>query len=217
DAAGFTKDVILGFADGMCVPFALTASLSATNSTRIVILGGLAELFAGMISMGVGNYLAAVTDATHYDNEFALKTRQLAEKPETEEEVVYEIFARYGVGREVTRGVVGALVGDEGVWVKFMMDFELGMEKPDPRHAIWSALVIGVAYFIGGGITLLPYFFYADVQHGLVASIVVAAMENLAFGYLKAWYTGCGIRASLYSAAQTLGMGAVAAATAYGF
>jgi len=53
------SDVIIGLSDGLTVPFALTAGLSALGSRNTVIFGGLAELSAGAISMGLGGYLAA--------------------------------------------------------------------------------------------------------------------------------------------------------------
>ncbi|KAF2223704.1 Ccc1 family, partial [Elsinoe ampelina] len=52
-------DATIGLSDGLTVPFALTAGLSALGDTRVVIYGGFAELFAGAISMGVGGYLGA--------------------------------------------------------------------------------------------------------------------------------------------------------------
>jgi vacuolar iron transporter family protein len=34
------RDIIIGFADGLTVPFALTAGLSSLGSARLVIIGG---------------------------------------------------------------------------------------------------------------------------------------------------------------------------------
>lgn len=53
------SDAILGLSDGLTVPFALTAGLASVGTTRIVVLGGLAELIAGAISMGVGGFVGA--------------------------------------------------------------------------------------------------------------------------------------------------------------
>ncbi len=52
-------DASIGLSDGLTVPFALTAGLSSVGDTHIVILGGVAELIAGCISMGLGGWLAA--------------------------------------------------------------------------------------------------------------------------------------------------------------
>lgn len=64
------RDITIGFADGLTVPFALTAGLSSLGSTKIVVIGGLAELFSGMISMGLGAYLAAATERQHWQAEY---------------------------------------------------------------------------------------------------------------------------------------------------
>ena len=61
-AARVVSDAIIGLSDGLTVPFALTAGLSALGDTRLVIYGGVAELIAGAISMGLGGYLAAKSE-----------------------------------------------------------------------------------------------------------------------------------------------------------
>lgn len=62
-AANFRAHLIsnftIGFSDGLTVPFAVTAGLSALGKPRVVIFGGLSELVAGTISMGMGGYLGA--------------------------------------------------------------------------------------------------------------------------------------------------------------
>ena len=71
------RDVVIGMADGLTVPFALAAGLSAAVSdTAIIMTAGLAEIAAGAIAMGLGGYLAARTDAEHY---VAEETRERAE------------------------------------------------------------------------------------------------------------------------------------------
>lgn len=62
------SDAIIGLSDGMTVPFALTAGLSALGDTKIVVFGGLAELIAGAISMGLGGYLGAKSEEYVYSD-----------------------------------------------------------------------------------------------------------------------------------------------------
>lgn len=56
------SDAIIGLSDGLTVPFALTAGLSALGDTQVVVFAGLAELTAGAISMGLGGYLGAKSE-----------------------------------------------------------------------------------------------------------------------------------------------------------
>ncbi|KAG8893301.1 hypothetical protein FRB99_002067, partial [Tulasnella sp. 403] len=60
------RDVVIGLSDGLTVPFALTAGLSSIGDSKIVVVGGLAELIAGAISMGVGGFLASQSERDHF-------------------------------------------------------------------------------------------------------------------------------------------------------
>jgi len=210
------RDTIIGFADGLTVPFALTAGLSSIGSSRVVIIGGLAELFAGAISMGIGAYLAAVTEQKHYEVEEARERREVEEKPDAEEEEIYEIFAKYDMSHDVVQPVVEHLKKDKDTWVRFMMDFELCLEKPDTSRAWISALVMGFSYFVGGLIPMTPYFTHPDVNHALFISIGITAVMLVAFGYVKAIFTGTCRKGAVESAVQTLFVGVLAAGSSYG-
>ena len=81
------RDIVIGMADGLTVPFALAAGLSgATTGTHIIVTAGLAEIAAGSISMGLGGYLAAKSDAEHYGNERRREEREVEERTADEEQ-----------------------------------------------------------------------------------------------------------------------------------
>src|SRR5271166_4295171 len=87
------RDVVIGMSDGLTVPFALAAGLSGAHvATSVVVLAGLAEIAAGSIAMGLGGYLAARTDAEHYENELRREIDETREKPDEEAAEVARIF-----------------------------------------------------------------------------------------------------------------------------
>ncbi|KAF2207230.1 hypothetical protein CERZMDRAFT_29633, partial [Cercospora zeae-maydis SCOH1-5] len=212
----FVRDSIIGFADGLTVPFALTAGLSSLGSSKIVILGGLAELFAGSISMGLGAFLAAKTDRKHYEVEERRERREVREFPGEEEEEIYGILGEYGISRGDSRGVVESLKRDEEAWVKFMMDFELKLEKPALKVAWLEGLVMGVSYMFGGLLPMIPYFATKDIDDALFSSIGITVFILLVFGFVKAKVTGCCVKDSAVGAVETLVIGALAAGVSYG-
>ncbi|RHZ55406.1 VIT1/CCC1 transporter family protein [Aspergillus thermomutatus] len=216
EAGAFVRDVIIGFADGLTVPFALTAGLSSLGSSKLVIVGGLAELFSGAISMGLGAYLAAVTDRDHYKCEEKREREEVCMKPEAEMEEIHDILSGYGISAEACQMVVNCLARDEENWIRFMMDFELKLEKPNISRAWISAATMGVSYFIGGLLPMVPYFAMTDVTHALFVSIGVTFVVLLSFGFLKNFVMLKTKRAGLYGAVQTLFVGALAAGTSYG-
>src|SRR5437588_3769297 len=142
-ASAFVRDVVIGMADGLTVPFALAAGLSgALSSNRLVVVGGLAEIAAGSIAMGLGGFLAARGDAEHYEQERSREEREIVEIPEEEKAEVSLVFQSYGMTADESRPVVEALSQRPAAWIDFMMRFELGLEEPGPRRAVQSAATI---------------------------------------------------------------------------
>ncbi len=206
------RDIVIGMADGLTVPFALAAGLSgAVASTDIVITVGLAEVAAGAIAMGLGGYLAARTDAEHFASERAREEREATDTPDEEAAEVAGILQSYGLDDEMVASVVTAIRTDKKRWVDFMMRFELGLEEPDPKRARNSALTIAVSYVVGGMVPLSPYFFTPSVRTGLAWSVAVTLVALLVFGYVKGRFT---TPKPLRSAWQTVAVGGLAAAAA---
>ncbi|AEO68467.1 uncharacterized protein THITE_2118014 [Thermothielavioides terrestris NRRL 8126] len=210
------RDVIIGFSDGLTVPFALTAGLSSLGNTKIVIIGGLAELCSGMISMGLGAYLAADTERQHWEAEFARESAEVDTVPEVERAEIFDIVAGYGVSRAAAEPLVRELTADKDTWVRFMMDFELRLPEPDSGRAWVSAATMGLSYFVGGLIPMLPYFFMHSAQRALLVSVLITVVILLGFGFLKNWVTIRTRKAGFWGAVQTLIVGALAAGTSYG-
>src|SRR5512142_408844 len=167
----FVRDVVIGMSDGLTVPFALAAGLSGiANSTAIVITGGLAEIAAGSIAMGLGGYLAARSDAEHYTSERETEQREVDTIPEKETEEVEQLLLSYGLEQEQSTLVANALRQRPAAWIDFMMRFELGLEKPDPKRALTSALTIGLSYVVGGLVPLAPYMLISKAASALIYS-----------------------------------------------
>ncbi|NBX47599.1 MAG: iron transporter, partial [Chloroflexi bacterium] len=125
------RDVVIGMSDGLTVPFALAAGLSAAvTSSSLIVTAGLAEVAAGAIAMGLGGYLAAKTDIEHFDAEVARELREIAEVPHREVAEVESVMRGFGLEGEPLERVVAAITADRDRWVEFMMRFELGIERP---------------------------------------------------------------------------------------
>ncbi len=207
------RDVVIGMADGLTVPFALAAGLSgAIDQTAIIVTAGLAEIAAGSIAMGLGGYMAAKSDAEHYAKEREREKREVAEIPHEEMREVAEVFQSYGLTEDQTWPIVQALKQQPRNWVDFMMRFELGLEKPNPKRALTSALTIAGAYVAGGLIPLSPYIFSHTSSDALIESIVLTLIALLIFGFVKGRFTGT---RPLRSALQTAFIGSVAAGAAF--
>ncbi|MEJ2677886.1 MAG: VIT1/CCC1 transporter family protein [Gemmatimonadota bacterium] len=207
------RDIVIGMSDGLTVPFALAAGLTGVaTSTTLVVTGGLAEIAAGSIAMGLGGYLAARTDAEHYEAERRREVQETVDVPEVEAEEVADVFRSYGLREEDVTTVVGAMRQDRDRWVDFMMRFELGLEAPEPTRARKSAATIGASYVVGGLIPLSPYILIGHINTALVTSVVMTLLALLVFGAVKGRFTGL---RPWRSGFQTMLVGGLAAAAAF--
>jgi VIT1/CCC1 family predicted Fe2+/Mn2+ transporter len=207
------KDVVIGAADGLTVPFALAAGLAgAVAGANIVVTAGLAEIAAGAIAMGLGGYLAAQSERDHFESEYRRERREIDEIPGEERREVAEIFQSYGVSGTDLDRVVGALSADPVRWADFMMRFELGLERPAASRALRSALTIGVSYFLAGLVPLVPYMVMSSIRQAFLVSVAVTLATLLVFGGVKGKLTGV---SPLRAAFQTMIVGGVAAGIAY--
>ncbi|MEO8072937.1 MAG: VIT1/CCC1 transporter family protein [Acidobacteriota bacterium] len=207
------RDIVIGMADGLTVPFALAAGLSgAVSSTAIIVTAGFAEIVAGSIAMGLGGYLAGKSDVEHYDSEYKREMYEISEMLEHEKDEVVEIFENYGMTRAESIPIVETLAQRPNDFADFMMRFELGLEKPDANRALQSGATIGGAYIFGGLIPLAPYIILSEAHIALLWSVVITVIALFIFGYVKGTFTGT---KPVKSAIQTCLIGSIAAGVAF--
>jgi VIT1/CCC1 family predicted Fe2+/Mn2+ transporter len=191
--------------DGLTVPFALAAGISgAIAVSHLVVTAGLAEIAAG--------YLAGRSESEHYASERLREESEVKSVPDVEAREVEQIFEGYGLMPEESRPVVEGLRRRPQSWVDFMMRFELGLEKPDPKRALVSAATIGGSYALGGIVLLAPYVFISNAHTALVVSAAVTVVSLGIFGYVKGRFSGA---RPIISAAQTVVIGGIVATAAF--
>jgi VIT1/CCC1 family predicted Fe2+/Mn2+ transporter len=211
------RDIVIGLADGLTVPFALAAGIAGAvtnvaSPTHLVVTAGLAEIAAGSIAMGLGGYLASRGDTEHFESERRREEREVVERPMDEEEEIYEIFEQYGVNRDAATPVLRSLQANPKAFVDFMMRFELGLEEPAPGRALRSAATIAISYIVGGAVPLTSYMVFPDIQLALKVSVLVTLVALAIFGAIKGKALGASV---IKSAVQTVLIGGIAAAAAF--
>lgn len=276
----FARDCIVGLSDGLTVPFALTAGLSSTGSTRLVVLAGLAELVSGAISMGIGGFLSAQAEMSHFA--YNLKSTQQRVERSCGTEVqrqVHDILKGYGIAPDTSAQIAAELTAkeqarrqaeqmaaiqqnrtsnaarrklfgyiplpssspavaahkrvastdeesqqllpeadlDQAGLTPFLLKLGEGLEPVSTSRLYISALTIGLSYFIGGIIPLLPYVFVQDAARALLLSVIITGVILLVFGVVKQRVTGGegGVKGYAYGAVSTLAVGGVAAGASW--
>ncbi|KAE8145455.1 VIT family-domain-containing protein [Aspergillus avenaceus] len=213
------SDAILGLSDGLTVPFALSAGLSALGNTKVVVLGGLAELAAGAISMGLGGYVGAKSEAESYEATVRDAKELVETSPAETTAIVHDIFSAYSLPENAISQINSSLHASHDRLLDFLITFHHKESEPDCNQAWISAVTLALGYFVGGFIPLIPYFIVNQVIDALYYSIGVMAVTLLVFGYIKTcvvrgWRGSDNIAAGIKGGVQMCLVGGVAAGAA---
>ena len=203
----------------MTVPFALTAGLSALGDTNFVIYGGLAELIAGGISMGLGGYLGSKSEAEAYATALTETKSIVATDHDRAVGMIRSAFSKYDFPEQTIDSMTTSLLAESGQMVDFLMRFYHRLAEADyaASRAYLCGLTIALGYVLGGLIPLLPYVFIADTQSAFLSSVIVMALALFVFGWVKTALVGeCSRWVCFQNAVQMLVLGGLAAAAAIG-
>ncbi|KAJ5386441.1 Vacuolar iron transporter cccA [Penicillium cosmopolitanum] len=216
------SDAIIGLSDGMTVPFALTAGLSALGDTKVVVFGGMAELIAGAISMGLGGYLGAKSEEESYKATLKETETQTVTDPMSVTGTIQDIFEPYELPSELVSQLTTHL-SNSPMLPSFLMNFHHTIPEPSSSRAVICAITIALGYFIGGFVPLVPYFFVGpnDAFVALRWSIATMVIALFIFGYGKTcfvsgWRGRRNIRKGFVGGIQMVLVGGIAAGSAMG-
>jgi len=180
------SDIIIGLSDGLTVPFALTAGLSSLGNTKLVITGGMAELVSGAISMGLGGYLAAKSESEYFNTQLAKESNVYNSGNIGDVQAsIAEAMSEFRLSGTTVAHIAADVEKDEDIYSRFMVKVVRGLEEPSEGRELTSALTIGLSYFLGGFVPLIPYFFCEVVQTGLIFSVITMIITLYAFGHIK--------------------------------
>ncbi|OAX80036.1 hypothetical protein ACJ72_05641 [Emergomyces africanus] len=213
------SDAILGLSDGLTVPFALSAGLSAFGDTKVVVLGSLAELVAGAISMGLGGYVGARSEIESYETAKREVQDLVQSCPCETSSMVREVFAPYSLPDHPVSEMSSTLHSSPQQLMEFLLAFYHKHPEPDRNQAYISAVTLALGYFVGGFIPLIPYIMCDQVMTALKYSGGVMAITLLVFGYIKTcivrgWKGRENFMAGLKGGVQMVLVGGVAAGAA---
>jgi VIT1/CCC1 family predicted Fe2+/Mn2+ transporter len=205
------RDLVLGSNDGLVAAFAVTSGIhGAAISGHIVLVGGLAEVLGGTISMALGAYLATKSARDFYLAEQRREADEIDRFPIEEREEVRRAFAAEGFEGEVLEKIVVHVTADRGRWLRTMMDRELGLVEVPPGAAVRSGLATGLAYAAGAAMPTLPYL--APLWLAFPLSIAATLAALFAVGAAKSRVTAA---RWWLSGLESLGIGLAAAAATF--
>ena len=169
---GFVRDLVFGANDGLVAAFAVISGVhGADQSSKVILIAGMAELIGGMIAMGLGAYLSVKSALEYFHGERAREEYEVEHYPDRERHEVYEIYREKGFEPPILDQIVDHIVADKKRWVNIMMREELNLIGEEQLSPVKSALATGLAYAFGAAMPVMPYAFSTDVAGNYRVSI----------------------------------------------
>ncbi|HEU4784293.1 MAG TPA: VIT1/CCC1 transporter family protein, partial [Ktedonobacterales bacterium] len=179
------RQLVFGALDGLLVPVGVVSAVAGgTGSTNAVIIAGLAEAFAGALSMGAGEFISGRSEAQVQKTEVEKELREIRENPEFELGEMAQLFRHEGMGAEDATTMANLLAKYPNAYHKTMVEKELGLQVNPDTVRIPEALTMGVSYIIGSIFPLIAYFFL-PIPVALPVSLVLTVLALVIIGVIK--------------------------------
>jgi VIT1/CCC1 family predicted Fe2+/Mn2+ transporter len=209
---GRIRQFVFGSMDGLLVPLGVVSAVAGgTGSVRAVVAAGLAEAFAGALSMGAGEFLSSRAEAQVQRSEIREEHRSIRENPEYELKELALLLEHEGVQRSDAELIARKLQASPVAFAKTMMEKELGLD-PEPKTVrIAEGITIGASYLVGSLIPLLPYFLL-PVHAALPVSVGLTFLVLACIGCIRGQLAKINL---VRSAIEVLAVGALTGGGGY--
>ena len=205
---GRLREVVFGAQDGILSTVAVVTSVAvAVGDSSTVLLAGLAAALAGMISMATGAYLGSRAEQDVQRSEVAREALELEEKPEEELAELVVIFQREGRTYEEANALANEIAQDKDLWLKTLVEKELGITTEDITNPVKDALVMGTSFILAALVPIIPYLFL-EGKWPIFISVTAALLSLFILGMGKGRLVR---RSPLLQGLEILVIGAVSA------
>lgn len=171
------KEVIYGAVDGIITTFAIVAGFSGAallNETTtqlsfmMVLLFGLANLFADGVSMGLGNFLAVRSEQSLYTHIRNKEKAEVQHNTAFESEETKAILVAQGFSETDAHTLTEIYKKNNKYWVDFMMNHELKIPDPRGENPAVTGLATFAAFVVFGSIPLIPFVLMSSAHPQIV-------------------------------------------------
>ena len=207
------RAAVLGANDGLVSNLSLVMGVAGTDPGRdVIILGGVAGLLAGSLSMALGEWISVRSSHEAYMRQRAIEREELLLNPEEEEEELTLIYQAKGLTRTEAKTTAKQILGNPETALDTLVREELGMANEEASSAWTAAGTSFLMFSIGAVLPVLPWFFVGGFA-GIAVSAVLCGIGLFGVGAIITLFTG---RSVLFSGSRMLVFGLAAAAITFG-
>ena len=179
------RQIVFGSLDGLLVPLGVVSGVAGgTSSTKAVIVAGLAEAFAGALSMGAGEFIANRSEAQVQKAEIRKEIEEMRRYPQYEFEEMIKLLKQEGVSQEDAPVIAQYLKRNPRLYAKTMVNAELGLDLELEEPKITEGIIMGLSYIIASIVPLIAYFFL-PTDSAFYVSLALSFLFLIGLGLLR--------------------------------
>jgi VIT1/CCC1 family predicted Fe2+/Mn2+ transporter len=179
------RQLVFGSLDGLLVPLGVVSAVAGgTGNIRAVIVAGVAESFAGALSMGAGEFISSRAEAQVQQTEVHRELESIRLHPEAERRELAQLLEHEGVSPEDAMRLATALARYPEAYHKTMVEKELGLQMDVATIQVPEALTMAASYIVGSIFPLIAYFFL-PIKLALPTSLVLTVVALILIGLIK--------------------------------
>jgi VIT1/CCC1 family predicted Fe2+/Mn2+ transporter len=210
---GGVRDMIFGANDGLVSTLAFVAGVvGAITNPSIVLLSGVAELFAGTISMAFGSYQSSKSELEVLERESQRKQVKKGKTPEEEREELIKFYEAEGFKRGEAEAIVDRIVKEKELPLQVSALEELGLAPKELGNPVKAGVLCGVSFGLAALVPILPFALPIGIWDALIASVIGTVATLFGVGAMKTIFSR---RNWVRSGVEMMSIGASAAAITY--
>jgi VIT1/CCC1 family predicted Fe2+/Mn2+ transporter/rubrerythrin len=210
---GGVRDMIFGANDGLVSTLAFVAGVvGAVTNPSIVLLSGVAELFAGTISMAVGSYQSSKSELEVLKRESRRKKSKKGKTPAEEREELIKFYEEEGFKRGEAEAIVDRIAKEKELPLQATVIEQLGLAPEELGNPVKAGVLCGVSFGLAALVPILPFILPIGIWEALIASVIGTVVTLFGVGAMKTIFSR---RNWVRSGLEMMGIGASAAAITY--
>jgi len=210
---GGVRDMIFGANDGLVSTLAFVAGVfGAITNPSIILLSGVAELFAGTISMAVGSYQSSKSELEVLEKENQRKKVKKGTTAEEERKELIKFYEAEGFKKGEADAIVDRIVKEKELPTQADTLEELGLAPEELGSPVKAGVLCGVSFGLAALVPILPFVFPLNRWESLIASVIGTMATLFGVGAMKTIFSR---KNWVWSGLEMMIIGASAAAITY--
>jgi predicted membrane protein (TIGR00267 family) len=210
---GGLRDMIFGANDGLVSTLAFViGAFGAVSDPHIVLLTGIAELFAGTISMAVGSYQSTKSELEVIERESQRKKVKKGKISEENRKELIRFYQAEGFKRGEAEAMVDRIAEEKELSKQKTTLEELGLAPEELGKPFKSFVLCGLSFGLAALVPIAPFVFPISSSEAAITSIIATVTTLFGFGAMKTIFSR---KNWIRSGLEMMVIGALAAAASY--